>query len=109
MDGQEVAHDITGNHGQNAQGHGFARRANNLGLLPLGDQRKGASQFRGGFNDPAARRDSEQLNEDAFEANNYWSSTENDASNAWNQNFNNGNQGNNNKDNSYRVRAVRRL
>ena len=54
------------------------------------------------------RRVSEQLNEDAFEASNYWSSTEIDATNAWNQNFNNGNQGNNNKDNSNRVRAVRR-
>jgi len=53
------------------------------------------------------RRDSEQLN-DAFEPSNYWSSTENDASNAWNQNFSNGNQNRNNKTNSYRVRAVRR-
>ena len=55
-----------------------------------------------------ARRVSEQLNEDAFEASNYWSSTEIDATNAWNQNFNNGNQNANNKDNSNRVRAVRR-
>ena len=43
----------------------------------------------------------------AFAADNYWSSTEFDATNAWNQNFNNGNQNNNNKDNSNYVRAVR--
>jgi len=36
----------------------------------------------------------------------YWSSSENNAKNAWNQNFNNGNQ-NNNKNNTSRVRAVR--
>jgi len=95
------------------QGYGFARRANNLGLLPQGQAnrpapRKGESQFRCGFTHPAPRRVSEQLNEDAFEDSNYWSSTENSDTNAWNQNFNNGNQGNNNKDNSNRVRAVRR-
>ena len=89
------------------------RRADNLGLLPQARtqgpvSRKGESQFRGGFSDPIPRRVSEQLNDDAFEADNYWSSTENDASNAWNQNFNNGNQNRNNKDNSNRVRAVRR-
>jgi len=38
---------------------------------------------------------------------NYWSSTENNANNAWNFNFNNGNANNNNKNNTYRVRAVR--
>lgn len=43
----------------------------------------------------------------AFAADNYWSSTENSATNAWNQNFNNGNQNNNNKNNSNYVRAVR--
>jgi len=42
-----------------------------------------------------------------FSDNNYWSSTENDANNAWNQNFNNGNQNNNNKNNKLCVRAVR--
>jgi len=43
-----------------------------------------------------------------FSNNNYWSSTENDAINAWNQNFNNGNQNNNNnKNNKLCVRAVR--
>lgn len=44
----------------------------------------------------------------AFAADNYWSSTENSATNAWKQNFNNGNQNNNNKNNNNRVRAVRR-
>ena len=42
-----------------------------------------------------------------FADNNYWSSSENNANNAWNQNFNNGNQNNNNKNNNKRVRAVR--
>ena len=44
----------------------------------------------------------------AFAADNYWSSTENSATNAWKQNFNNGNQNNNNKLYNDRVRAVRR-
>ncbi len=40
----------------------------------------------------------------------YWSSTENNATNAWNQNFGNGNQNNNNNKNNNRyVRAVRKL
>lgn len=42
-----------------------------------------------------------------FANNNYWSSSENNANNAWKQNFNNGNQNNNNKTNNKRVRAVR--
>ncbi|HAT8965604.1 TPA: DUF1566 domain-containing protein [Legionella pneumophila subsp. pneumophila] len=42
-----------------------------------------------------------------FANDNYWSSTENDADNAWNQNFNNGNQNNDNKGNNLRVRCVR--
>jgi hypothetical protein len=42
-----------------------------------------------------------------FANNNYWSSTENNANNAWNQNFDNGNQNNDNKDNNNRVRCVR--
>jgi len=42
-----------------------------------------------------------------FVANNYWSSSENNATNAWNQNFNNGNQNNNNKNNNNYVRPVR--
>ncbi len=44
-----------------------------------------------------------------FAAANYWSSTENSAANAWEQNFNYGNQANNDKDNSSKVRCVRRL
>ena len=46
---------------------------------------------------------------DAFEASFYWSSTELDASHAWYQTFNNGNQYRYPKDGSYRVRAVRRI
>lgn len=37
----------------------------------------------------------------------YWSSSENNNNNAWIQNFDNGNQNNNNKTNTYSVRAVR--
>ncbi len=37
----------------------------------------------------------------------YWSSTEGDNSNAWGQDFGNGNQGNGSKNNALRVRAVR--
>jgi RNA-directed DNA polymerase len=43
----------------------------------------------------------------AFAADNYWSSSEFSATNAWKQNFNNGNQNNNNKNNNKRVRALR--
>jgi hypothetical protein len=42
-----------------------------------------------------------------FADDNYWSSSENNSNNAWNQNLNNGNQNNNNKNNTLRVRAVR--
>ncbi|WP_455665065.1 hypothetical protein [Phocaeicola sp.] len=42
-----------------------------------------------------------------FGNDNYWSSTENDASNAWNVNFNNGNANSNTKsNNNNRVRPV---
>jgi hypothetical protein len=37
----------------------------------------------------------------------YWSSTENNANNAWNQNFSGGGQNNDNKNNNQRVRCVR--
>ena len=37
----------------------------------------------------------------------YWSSTENNTTNAWNFNFNNGYLNNNNKTNAYYVRCVR--
>jgi len=42
-----------------------------------------------------------------FASDNYWSSSENNANNAWNQNFNNGNQNNNNKTNTNYVCPVR--
>jgi len=42
-----------------------------------------------------------------FSTDNYWSSSENDANNAWNQNFNNGNQNNYYKDTTNYVRPVR--
>jgi hypothetical protein len=42
-----------------------------------------------------------------FAAESYWSSSQNDANNAWNQNFDNGNQNNDNKNNTNRVRPVR--
>jgi len=42
-----------------------------------------------------------------FASANYWSSTENNANNAWNQNFSGGGQNNDNKNNSLRVRCVR--
>ncbi len=42
-------------------------------------------------------------------SNNFWSSTENSAANAWNVNLNNGNTNNNNKStNSNQVRCVRK-
>lgn len=40
-------------------------------------------------------------------SNNYWSSTENNTTNAWNFNFNNGYINNNNKTNNNYVRCVR--
>ncbi len=43
----------------------------------------------------------------SFASNNYWSSSENSSNNAWKQNFNNGNQNDNNKNNDKHVRAVR--
>lgn len=43
-----------------------------------------------------------------FAADNYWSSSQNNADNAWNQNFDNGNQNDdNNKNNTNHVRPVR--
>jgi len=44
---------------------------------------------------------------DRQNSNNYWSATENSATNAYNVNFNNGNVNNNNKTNTNYVRAVR--
>jgi hypothetical protein len=37
----------------------------------------------------------------------YWSSTENNANNAWNQNFSDGSQNNDNKNNTFAVRCSR--
>jgi len=47
------------------------------------------------------------FNVGGFSNNNYWSSSEYNANNAWKQNFNNGNQNNNNKNNNNYVRCVR--
>lgn len=91
------------------------QRACYLGLPPQGRgaspraSRKGSGQFRHGCIASVARRVSGQLYRDAFTtSNNYWSSTENSSNNAWNQQFSDGNQNNNNKDNTRHVRAVRR-
>lgn len=46
---------------------------------------------------------------DVVEASNYWSSSEYNATNCWNQNFNNGNVNNNNRYNSNYVRALAAL
>lgn len=46
---------------------------------------------------------------EAFDAENYWLSTESSASEAKRQDFNQGGQGQNGKDNSFRVRAIRRV
>ena len=44
-----------------------------------------------------------------FAANNYWASTESSATGAWRQSFNSGIQADYSKDNSIRVRAIRRV
>ncbi|MBP3757700.1 MAG: hypothetical protein J6I61_10525 [Prevotella sp.] len=44
--------------------------------------------------------------DDTKQANNYWSSTEYNGTNAWNMNFNNGVTNNNNKSNNRYVRPV---
>jgi len=51
----------------------------------------------------------EQENIGGFGAYYYWSSSEYDADNAWNQYFSNGNQSSYNKDFNFRVRPVRNL
>lgn len=43
-----------------------------------------------------------------YASDNYWSSTENNANNSWYQNFSDGTQNNNNKNNTNYVRPVRR-
>jgi len=82
-------------------------RDRSIGTVPVVMQRKGAASFCAVHT--AQRRVSARSNTGSF---NYWSSSENSATNAWNQNWNSsnpGNQnGNNNKTNGYYVRAVRR-
>jgi hypothetical protein len=62
----------------------------------------------GGASRPHGRGSREQA-EGETRSNNYWSSTtnQNNPSNAWIVNFNNANTNNDNKTNSYSVRAVR--
>jgi len=50
--GKRRVSDFSGKHGQNAQGQGFARRANNLGLLPQGSACPGPAKRR----KPVSRR-----------------------------------------------------
>ena len=63
------------------------------------------------LSDPAQTTDAnfQAAGTDAFEAHYYWSSTEGSADTAWYQYFLNGGQSYNFKDNSLRVRAVRRI
>jgi len=77
-----------------------------IGTAPVAMQRKAKCSFRAVKT--ARRRVSARSNTGSF---NYWSASEYSATNAWNQNWNSsnpGNQNNNNKANAYYVRAVRR-
>ena len=47
------------------------------------------------------------MQEQSIVSNNYWSSSENSSTNAYNLNFNNGNVNNNTKSNAKYVRCVR--
>ena len=81
-------------------------RDRSIGTAPVVMQRKGHASFCAVHT--AQRRVSAQSNTGSF---NYWSSSENSSTNAWNQNWNSsnpGNQNNNNKTNGNYVRAVRR-
>lgn len=81
-------------------------RDRSIGTAPVVMQRKGDASFCAVHT--AQRRVSAQSN---FGSSNYWSSSESNSTNAWNQNWNSsnpGNQNNNNKTNGRVVRAVRR-
>ena len=77
-----------------------------------GSRHKGFFPRHGGARRPGLYAGSIGLREQAERATastNYWSSTSNanNPNNAWNVNFNNGNVNNANKNNPFRVRAVR--
>ena len=91
-----------------------------MGAKPIQQGMRKQEQLTFDFKDssPSAPRDLSQIRKESrkaggesgrtkFQSDNYWSSTENDASNAWNVNFNNCNVNNNNKTNDNYVRAVR--
>jgi hypothetical protein len=67
------------------------------------------SNYTAGTPAQTAATDFQTGNTEAFAADFYWSSTENSATLAWGQIFDNGDQGPNTKANSSYVRAVRRV
>ena len=68
-----------------------------------------ASNYTSGNPAQTTATDFKDTGAEDFAANNYWSSTEYDASNAWNQYFGDGGQYDVNKVFSRRVRAIRRV
>jgi hypothetical protein len=85
----------------------YPARQDNLGLARFFFEPKNICLFR---EIRAAICESLIKTAGGFNAGNYyWSSTENNTNNAWNQNFSNGTQNNNNKTNTNYVRCVRRL
>jgi len=67
------------------------------------------SNYTSGTPAQTSAADFQSTGAEDFAAANYWSSTEDSATNAWKQNFGSGNQYNSGKNGSNRVRCVRRL